>query len=432
MQFCREQRRRPPRLVRVGTGPPIVKTGNWLNHIEYDWESPVWSHVLHWLASGRTLIRYDARGNGLSDWDVPEISFDAFVRDLEAVVDAAGLDRFALFGASQGCAFSIAYAVKYPDRVSKLVLYGGFARGRRLRGSAVDREQAEAMLTLMRTGWGQDNPAFRQFFTSLFVPGGTAEQMEWFNELQRKTTSPENAVKLRLVSDYMDIVALLPRVRTPDAGAALPRRRGAALRGGPVPRRRHSRRPLRRPRGTQPSDPRGRPGLAEVPTGDRELPRRVTEFASRRASWPAPEGNLEGSGVPKVGAPEFMSIEATNAPKITGQLGSVFRVTVDRAMIATRLTASPLTPRRFGQSPAGTSAAHNTRGRGLGLRWCSLHKTNGRAAPSLAPPISAAPSPLTQPPGPHPRLTRFNPPVHNLPFWTRFTMQRLSWRLDCS
>ena len=200
---------------RVGTGPSIVKTGNWLNHIEYDWESPVWCHVLHWLARDRTLIRYDARGNGLSDWNVTDISFDAFVRDLEAVVDAAGLDRFVLFGASQGCAFAVAYAVKFPHRVSKLVLYGGFARGRRLRGTAVDQEQAEALLTLMRTGWGQDNPAFRQVFTSLFVPGGTAEQMRWFNELQRKTTSPENAVRLRLVSDYMDIVDLLPHVRTP-------------------------------------------------------------------------------------------------------------------------------------------------------------------------------------------------------------------------
>lgn len=215
VQFCRSGDGVRLAWARVGSGPPIVKTGNWLNHIEYDWESPVWSHMLHWLARGRTLIRYDARGNGLSDWDVSEISFDAFVRDLEAVVDAAGLDRFTLFGASQGCAFSIAYAVKYPERVDKLVLYGGFARGRRLRGTAADREQAEAMLTLMRTGWGQDNPAFRQFFTSLFVPGGTPEQMEWFNELQRKTTSAENAVKLRLVSDYMDVVDLLPRVRTP-------------------------------------------------------------------------------------------------------------------------------------------------------------------------------------------------------------------------
>lgn len=215
VQFCETSDGVRLAWSRVGTGPPIVKTGNWLNHIEYDWESPVWSHVLHWLARGRQLVRYDARGNGLSDWDVPEISFDAFVRDLETVVDAAGLDRFVLFGASQGCAFAIAYAVKYPHRVKRLVLYGGFARGRRLRGSAVDIEQAEAMLTLIRTGWGQDNPAFRQVFTSLFVPGGTPEQMEWFNELQRKTTSAENAVRLRLVSDYMNVVDLLPRVRTP-------------------------------------------------------------------------------------------------------------------------------------------------------------------------------------------------------------------------
>jgi DNA-binding winged helix-turn-helix (wHTH) protein/pimeloyl-ACP methyl ester carboxylesterase len=201
--------------ARVGMGPPIVKTGNWLNHLEYDWESPVWSHLLRWLATGRQLIRYDARGNGLSDWDVQDLSFDAFVRDLESVVDAAALDRFVLFGASQGCAFSIAYAVKHPKRVSKLVLYGGFARGRRLRGAPVDVEQAEAMITLMRTGWGQQNPAFRQVFTSLFIPGATMEQMDWFNELQRKTTSPENAVRIRLVSDYMNVVDLLPLVTVP-------------------------------------------------------------------------------------------------------------------------------------------------------------------------------------------------------------------------
>ena len=201
--------------AKAGQGPPLLKAGNWMNHLDYDWESPVWSHLLHWLATGRELIRYDARGNGLSDWDVQDISFDAFVRDLEAVADASGVERFALFGASQGCAISIAYAVKYPERVSKLVLYGGFARGRRMRDSQIDDDQAEAMVTLMRTGWGQENPAFRQVFTSLFVPGGTAEQMEWFNELQRKTTSPENAVRIRLVSDYMNIVDLLPQVQAP-------------------------------------------------------------------------------------------------------------------------------------------------------------------------------------------------------------------------
>lgn len=199
----------------VGEGEPVVKAGNWLNHLEYDWESPVWSHLLKWMASNWRLIRYDARGNGLSDWDVKDISFDAFVSDLETVVDAAGLESFTLFGASQGAAVSIAYAVKHPERVKKLVLYGGFARGRRIRGTPEDIKQADAMLTLMLTGWGGENPAFRQVFTSLFVPGGTPEQTHWFNELQRTTTSPENAVRIRYVSDVMNVVNLLPHVKAP-------------------------------------------------------------------------------------------------------------------------------------------------------------------------------------------------------------------------
>lgn len=201
--------------ARTGKGLPLVKAGNWLNHLEYDWESPVWSHLLHWMASRWELIRYDARGNGLSDWDVEDLSFDAFVSDLDTVINAAGIDKCVLFGASQGCALSIAYAVKHPERVEKLILYGGFARGRRVRGSAEEAALIDAMLTLMRTGWGQENPAFRQVFTSLFVPGGTPEQMNWFNELQRITTSPDNAARIRTVSDTLDIQALLPQVKVP-------------------------------------------------------------------------------------------------------------------------------------------------------------------------------------------------------------------------
>ncbi len=199
----------------VGDGPPVLKAGNWLNHLEYDWESPVWSHLLHWLADGRQLVRYDARGNGLSDWDVDEISLDAFVRDLEAVADASGHERFALFGASQGCAVSIAYAVRHPERVEKLVLFGGFSCGRRVRGNEDEIARSDAMLTLMRTGWGMENPAFRQTFTSLFIPGATQEQMIWFNDLQRRSTSPENAVRIRQVSDTLDIRHLLGAVKAP-------------------------------------------------------------------------------------------------------------------------------------------------------------------------------------------------------------------------
>jgi len=197
----------------VGRGPPLVKTANWLNHLEYDWQSPVWRPLLHALAADHRLIRYDARGNGLSDWEVADFSLDALVQDLESVIAATGLARFPLLGISQGCAMSVAYAVRHPERVSRLVLYGGFARGRRMRGSQQEVESSEAIVTLMRQGWGQENPAFRQLFTSLFIPGGTPEQVQWFNDLQRVTTSPNNAVRLRQAVDGIDISDLLPRVK---------------------------------------------------------------------------------------------------------------------------------------------------------------------------------------------------------------------------
>jgi pimeloyl-ACP methyl ester carboxylesterase/DNA-binding winged helix-turn-helix (wHTH) protein len=199
----------------VGQGPPLVKTANWLNHLEYDWKSPIWSPLLQALATKHRLIRYDERGNGLSDWDVQDISFEAFVRDLESVIEATKLQRFPLLGISQGCAVSIAYAVQHPERVSHLILYGGYARGRRKRGNIGDIEQAEALVTLMRHGWGQENPAFRQIFTTRFVPGGTAEQIQWFNDLQRITTSPENAVRIVQATTNIDVTDLLPRVRVP-------------------------------------------------------------------------------------------------------------------------------------------------------------------------------------------------------------------------
>ena len=195
----------------AGHGPPLVKAANWLNHLEYDWQSPIWSHLLHELASRHQLIRYDERGNGLSDWDVQDISFEAFVRDLESVVDAAKLKRFALLGISQGCAVSIVYAIRHPERVSHLVLYGGFARGRTRR----DPEHARTLFSIVEQGWGKENPAFRQFFTSLFFPDGTPEQMQWFNDLQRMTTSTENALRIMRATGDLDISDLLPQVKVP-------------------------------------------------------------------------------------------------------------------------------------------------------------------------------------------------------------------------
>ena len=222
----------------AGSGPPLVKTANWLNHLEYDWESPVWSHLLHALAAEHRLIRYDERGNGLSDWNVNDISFEAFVRDLETVVDAARLDRFPLLGVSQGCPVSIAYAVRNPGRVSHLVLYGGYARGWRRRGNAAEIEKADAVQTLMRHGWGQENPEFRQIFTTRFMPSGTPEQMRWFNDLQRMTTSPDNAARIRRANENIDITDLLPQIRIPTLvlhcrnDAAQPHEEGRILAAG--------------------------------------------------------------------------------------------------------------------------------------------------------------------------------------------------------
>jgi pimeloyl-ACP methyl ester carboxylesterase len=215
VQFCTASDGVRIAYATVGDGLPLVKCANWLNHLEYDWQSPVWRPLFQTLAARYRLVRYDERGNGLSDWQVDDISLEAFVGDLECVVDANALGRFALLGMSQGSAVAVAYAVRHPERVSHLVLLGGYARGRRRRGQTQAVEQADALQTLMLQGWGQENPAFRQIFTSLFIPGGTAEQVQWFNDLQRMTTSPENAARIRYVVDTLDVSGLLPKVKVP-------------------------------------------------------------------------------------------------------------------------------------------------------------------------------------------------------------------------
>ena len=199
----------------TGEGPPIVKVANWLNHLEFDWKSPIWRHLVEGLAHDHTLVRYDERGSGLSDWNAEDISFDAFVCDLEAVVDALRLERFSLLGISQGCAVSIAYAVRHPERVRRMVLHGGYAAGWYHRAGPEERAWRQALVTLSREGWGQDSPAFRQVFTSLYVPGATPEQMTWFNQLQRISASPENAVRLQEVLSRLDVRDLLGRVAVP-------------------------------------------------------------------------------------------------------------------------------------------------------------------------------------------------------------------------
>lgn len=199
-----------------GSGPPLLKAANWLSHLEFDWDSPVWRHWLTELSSRYTLVRYDQRGCGLSDWDVHDFSVNAHVQDLQAVMDAAGLKRCSLLGISAGGAYSIAFAARHSERVSRLVLYGCYTLGRIRRAqSHQERELADILLRAMKAGWGQDNPAFRQLYTSMFIPEGTPEQIGWFNELQRITTSPEVAVRMSKGAFSIDVSHLAPKVSAP-------------------------------------------------------------------------------------------------------------------------------------------------------------------------------------------------------------------------
>lgn len=199
----------------TGEGPPLVKSANWLNHLDLDWSGPIWGRLFTDLSRGRSLVRYDERGNGLSDWDVADLSFDAFVRDLETVVDSTGIERFPLLGISQGVAVSIEYAARHPERVSHLILLGGYAAGWRHTADAAEVEQREAIITLVRHGWGGDNPAYRQIFSQTFMPSGTHEELDWFNDFQRRTVSPENAARFLEAFSHIDVRHRLRDVRCP-------------------------------------------------------------------------------------------------------------------------------------------------------------------------------------------------------------------------
>ena len=197
----------------VGNGPPLVKAPNWLTHLEFEWSSPVWGHWWEELAKDHTLVRFDQRGSGLSERDVTEQSFDTWVSDLGTVVNHIGLEQFAILGISQGGAIAVTYAVRNPGRVSRMVLYGAYGRGWAKRGGRP--EEIEALLTLTRAGWGRDDPTYRQMFTSRFMPGATLEQMRWFNDLQRVSTSGENAAKVMTESAQIDVLPILVDVDVP-------------------------------------------------------------------------------------------------------------------------------------------------------------------------------------------------------------------------
>lgn len=201
--------------VGSGDAPPLVKAANWLTHLELDWEAPIWSPIYRELATGFRFIRYDERGCGLSDWDVPEIDFESFVKDLETIVDTAGLERFPLLGISQGASVSIEYAARHPERVSHLILFGGYPAGwRHLAGPDEVRER-EAVMVLTEAGWGRASSSYRHLFSASFLPDATPEELAWFDEFQRRTTSPHNAVRFLKAFSEIDVRHRLAELDVP-------------------------------------------------------------------------------------------------------------------------------------------------------------------------------------------------------------------------
>ena len=216
IRFCTTQDGLRLAYARMGRGPALLRPAHFLTHIEHDLQSPVWAPWLAELCAGHELIRYDGRGCGLSDRTETTLSLDTWLADLEAVVQATGVQRFALLGCSQGASVSLAYAARHPERVSAMVLLGGYARGLMRRNPTTEqRQEAQLLLQMAEIGWGRDNPAFRQAFTSLYLPGGKPEQVQWFNELERLSASPAHAARTLAAFGQIDVSELAAQVRCP-------------------------------------------------------------------------------------------------------------------------------------------------------------------------------------------------------------------------
>jgi pimeloyl-ACP methyl ester carboxylesterase len=197
-----------------GSGPPLVVVSCWLSHLQYDWQSPVWRHFLEDLGAIATVVRYDERGFGMSDWDVDDFSLEARVGDLEAILAATGLERFALLGMSGGSAVAMAYAIAHPERVSRMILYGTVC-GEPVTRSPGDWAEEQTYRSMIRVGWAKEDAEFRRVFTRRFIPDASEEQMRWFDDLQRMSTSPANAVASRIARQQVDIEDELPRITAP-------------------------------------------------------------------------------------------------------------------------------------------------------------------------------------------------------------------------
>ena len=211
VRFCRADDGVRLAWARHGSGPPLLIASCWLSHLQHDWDSPVWRHFLDDLGDIATVVRYDERGFGLSEWDVSDFSLERRLADLEALVEASGMDRFAILGMSGGAPVALAYAHAHPERITRMVLYGGMAGA----AHTTDEPAEEAYLAMIRAGWARPDPVFRRVFTHTFIPDANEQQMEWMDELQRSSTNTDNAVCSRIARQQVDVTHVLPDIKAP-------------------------------------------------------------------------------------------------------------------------------------------------------------------------------------------------------------------------
>ncbi len=214
IRFCRGREGVRLAWATHGSGPPVIVVSCWLSHLQHDWRSPVWQHFLRDLGDFTTMVRYDERGFGMSDWNVSDFSLEARYRDLEAIVEATGFERFVLLGMSGGSPVAMAYAARHPERVTRLILYGTVSpEPTTFAGAKLDVE--ETFRSMIRVGWATEDPLFRRVFTRIYIPNANEEQMRWFDDLERMSTSPENAVASRLAQQAVDVVDEIDSIDAP-------------------------------------------------------------------------------------------------------------------------------------------------------------------------------------------------------------------------